>query len=266
MILVLGPNGTLGQAVMERLLLDCVPRIGTSARIHVWSDMKRVISQLPMYSVIINCAGDIHRDPVDEDRMYAANVTGPRVVAHLADLYGHYVIHVSTDCVFHGQFSEIHDVGDYLTPSDFYGWSKAVGEPSGGRIVNVRTSFIAPTQGIWADALGNKPLVGWSGVMWSGGTVTTVARALVSLAVHIHDLNGEDVDGPEDIAGVENVDGKRIVHLATEIPVSKFDVLKLLAPHKPIVNEPFPCYSRALVPTITLPPLVEQIASEATGG
>ena len=263
MILILGPRGTLGSAVGAQLEALGEDYQTTYLRTHVWQDMKRVLSQLPRRSVIINCAGDIHRDPIDEDRMFASNVVGPLVVSSLAELYGLFVLHVSTDCVFHGGFGEIHKVDSPTSPADFYGYTKTLGESHASDIVNVRTSFIAPNQGIWADVREGKPLVGWSGVYWSGGTVGFVAREIAMLALRMHVIEGDSVDV---IDGVVNVDGNRIVHLATDIPISKYDVLRTLAPHKPIRNEPFPCYSRALEPTITMPPLLEQFASEGISG
>ena len=261
MILVLGPYGTLGQAVVNELVAVNAEYLVCSARTHIWGDMKRNLSQLPGGTVIINCAGDIHRDPVDEDRMYASNVIGPRIVAELAELYGHIVIHVSTDCVFHGRALKIHKVRDRTNPVDFYGYTKALGEVVSRNVINVRTSFIAPNQGLWAYALSDAPLTGWA-VQWSGGTVNQVAEGLVDLA-----QCAENEQRPEDIASVRKTKlRKLVVHMATPYPVEKGDLLRVLAPHKPIRMEPFPNYSRALKPTYVLLPLTAELLQEASGG
>jgi len=261
MILVLGPNGTLGQSVVNELEAVNAEYLVCSARTHIWGDMKRNLSQLPGGTVIINCAGDIRRDPVDEDRMYASNVIGPRIVAELAELYGHIVIHVSTDCVFHGRSMKIHKVRDRTNPVDFYGYTKALGEVVSRNVINVRTSFIAPNQGLWAYALSDAPLTGWA-VQWSGGTVNQVAEGLVDIATE-----AENEQRPEDIAFVRQTKSRKlVVHMATPYPVDKGDLLRVLAPHKPIRMEPFPNYSRALKPTYVLAPLTAELLQEASGG
>lgn len=261
MILVLGPNGTLGSAVVNELEAQNFEYLVCSARTHIWGDMKRVLSQFPGGTVIINCAGDIQRDPVDEDRMYASNVIGPLTVANLAEIYGHIVVHVSTDCVFHGRSLKVHKIGDRLNPVDFYGYTKALGEVASRNVVNVRTSFIAPNQGLWAYALSDEPLTGWA-VGWSGGTVIQVAEGLVDIA-----KCAEKAADPRDIPYVRQTKGKKlVVHMATPYPVDKGDLLRVLAPHKPIRMEPFPNFSRALKPTYVLAPLTAELLQESLGG
>lgn len=261
MILVLGPNGTLGQAVVNELVAVNAEYLVCSARTHIWGDMKRNLSQIPGGTVIINCAGDIQRDPVDEDRMYASNVIGPITVAKLAEMYGHIVVHVSTDCVFHGRSLKVHKIDDRLNPVDFYGYTKALGEITSRNVINVRTSFIAPNQGLWAYALSDAPLTGWL-VQWSGGTVKQVAEGLVIVA-----LGAQAVNDPKDNLFVRQTKGRKlVVHMATPYPVDKGDLLRVLAPHKPIRMEPFPNYSRALMPTYVMEPLTAELLREASGG
>ena len=131
-----------------------------------------------------------------------------------------------------------------------------LGEVPAHNVINVRTSFIAPDQGLWAYALSGEPLVGWSGVHWSGSTVGEVADGIVELAVDAHGCPFSLATVP----GVVEVEGKLIVHLATEGPISKYDALAALVSYKPVRNEPFPVYSRALAPTRTIRSLIDALA------
>lgn len=165
--------------------------------------------------VVVNAAGAIplRNRPITD--VVRANALGPHVLALVCEAHGALLIHVSTDCVFSGALrqDQAYAAGvDTPDPHDAYGLSKALGEPSGQRVLTVRTSFAGAEHGLWAWLRGQPPgstVEGWRNALWSGTTVDAVARSLVALA-----------EAPPLVAGT--------FHLATEFPVRKSYVVDTL--------------------------------------
>lgn len=204
--------------------------------------------------VVINCAG-VHdtfgRSSPTPERMINSNAIGPLVLAEECGARGIALIHVSTDCVFSGKLGTGLRHGNYQTPDpiDMYGRSKLLGEPEGDHVTVVRTSFIGLDHGLMAWFLSHAQSVearpevpGWMDASWSGSTVDEVARRLVAM-----------VDEPPG----------GIVHLATEKPISKDEVLRHIRAQWPetekvrIVQAHIPHVNRALTPSVEPLPHIE---------
>jgi dTDP-4-dehydrorhamnose 3,5-epimerase len=124
--IVLGGNGQLGRAlaaalpaaeVVDRDRLDLTDT--AALRAWPWAD----------YATIINAAAWTAVDAAEDERQaaWAANATGPGVLARIARDHGITLVHYSTDYVFDGT-RERHREDEPVAPLGVYGQSKAAGE------------------------------------------------------------------------------------------------------------------------------------------
>jgi dTDP-4-dehydrorhamnose reductase len=259
--MVMGSRGMLGREVVtwasepraEHARVWSGNSLGGLSQNADISDREWVAKALDAFKpgVVINCAGAHgsfgHPMPTPE-RMISSNAIGPLVLAEECGKRGINLIHVSTDCVFSGHLALglRHNTFQTPDPMDLYGRSKLLGEPEGDHVTVVRTSFIGVDHGLMAWFL--QPLHegafadGWANSMWSGSTVDEVARRLVAM-----------VDDPPG----------GLVHLATEKPISKWEVLVYLKQLWPgadriTVNRvDSPRINRALIPNVEPLPHIE---------
>ena len=132
--LVTGCNGQLGRAVRalaeERGILDTFDFCDIDTfdlsdpdaySRYDWS----------LYGTVINCGAwtAVDRAETPEGRLsaWAANATGPALLARTCAEHGITLVHVSSDYVFDGT-REVHDEGEPLSPLSVYGQSKAAGD------------------------------------------------------------------------------------------------------------------------------------------
>ena len=84
-----------------------------------------------LYGTVINCGAytAVDRAETDEGRAacWAANATGPALLARTCAEHGITLVHVSSDYVFDGS-REVHDEGEAFSPLGVYGQSKAAGD------------------------------------------------------------------------------------------------------------------------------------------
>lgn len=251
-LMVMGSRGMLGREVItwasepraEHTRVWSGNSLGGMTQDADISDRSWVVKALDAFKpqVVINCAGAHgafgHPTPTPE-RMISSNAIGPLVLAEECGRRGIALIHVSTDCVFSGNLAMglRHNTLQTPDPIDLYGKSKALGEPEGDHVTVVRTSFIGVDHGLMAWFLSHTgdQVDGWANSMWSGSTVDEVARRLVAM-----------VDDPPG----------GLVHLATEKPISKWEVLVHLKQLWPgadriTVNRvDAPRINRALIPNV----------------
>jgi dTDP-4-dehydrorhamnose reductase len=165
--------------------------------------------------VVINCVGLIRKlsDVSDPLQAIPINSLLPHRLAHLCELSGARLIHISTDCVFNG------DKGGYTESDSFdaknlYGISKYLGEVSNPHTITLRTSIIGH------ELQGAHSLVDWflSQETKCNGYTRAIFSGLptVVLAQLIRDviIPGEMLSG--------------VYHVAAK-PISKYDLLKLIA-------------------------------------
>jgi dTDP-4-dehydrorhamnose reductase/dTDP-4-dehydrorhamnose 3,5-epimerase len=132
--LVTGCDGQLGRAVRalaeERGILDTFDFCDINAfdlsdpdaySRYDWS----------LYGTVINCGAwtAVDRAETPEGRLsaWAANATGPALLARTCAEHGITLVHVSSDYVFDGT-REVHDEGEPFSPLSVYGQSKAAGD------------------------------------------------------------------------------------------------------------------------------------------
>lgn len=84
-----------------------------------------------LYGTVVNCgaytAVDRAETPEGRRACWAANATGPALLARTCAEHGMTLVHVSSDYVFDGT-REVHDEGEPLSPLSAYGQSKAAGD------------------------------------------------------------------------------------------------------------------------------------------
>lgn len=255
-IAITGAAGALGEAVaiaaFEAGHTVFTYRHG-EADIAYMAEVSRHVSR-DKPQVLINCAGAIPERTRYTHAMVRVNSVGPHVLADLCGRAGIPLVHASTDCVFRGDRPM--EASEFDGPSgpypagaqpdaaygDVYGASKALGEVAAPHVTNVRTSFLTPRHGLvrWlrSEARHHRAVEGWMGVWWSGSSVWHVGHALV---------------------GIAEAPPGGVVHLATERPVRKHDVLHEIAAAYGLDVEIRPSWdvtlNRALLPTHILAPL-----------
>ena len=137
----------------------------------------------------------------------------PHLIVSLSKRFNTRIIHISTDCVFSGEFfkspyTEI-DIGD---GKSIYSRTKFLGEVTVSPHLTIRTSVIGPeidpkgTQlfSWFISNKNNKSITGFSEKIWSGVTSLELARA-VSFFISSNDTG--------------------IFHLTNNKPVSKYEIL-----------------------------------------
>ncbi|WP_091294099.1 dTDP-4-dehydrorhamnose reductase [Amycolatopsis xylanica] len=98
--------------------------------------------------VVINAGAytAVDKAETEEERAFAVNADGPRVLAAACSARRVPLVHVSTDYVFPGDASRPYEVTDPIGPRSAYGRTKAAGEDavlgSGARAWIVRTGWV----------------------------------------------------------------------------------------------------------------------------
>ena len=154
-VLVLGPDGMLGQAWLALL-----QREGLTHDVRSYPDFdltqREHVQALPRegFDVVVNCTGYTNVDGAEEheDDATALNGHGVGWLAEHCRAMDATLVHYSTDYVFEGDATAPYAVDHTRAPLNAYGRSKAVGEElieqSGARFLLLRTSWLyAP----WAN-------------------------------------------------------------------------------------------------------------------
>ena len=132
--LVTGCNGQLGRAV--RALAEERGSVGAFDFCDIDTfDMSDPAAygklDWSLYGTVINCgaytAVDRAETPEGRAIAWAANATGPALLARTCAEHGITLVHISSDYVFDGT-RELHDEGEAMSPLSVYGQSKAAGD------------------------------------------------------------------------------------------------------------------------------------------
>lgn len=141
-LIVTGARGLLGREIL-RLAPDAAGYGRAELDI---TDRAAVDAVITPGAVLINCAAYTAVDDAESDRdaAFAANATGPAVLAAACAAAGARLIHVSTDYVFPGTADAPYEPGDPTGPATVYGQSKLAGEQAvlelGAQVV--RTAWV----------------------------------------------------------------------------------------------------------------------------
>lgn len=156
-VLVPGGTGQLGRALVARAGEGVLVRAPGHAEldltqagavIEAVSSLADEAAERGLAPVVINAAAYTAVDAAetDQDRAYAVNADGPRVLAAACSSHGVPLVHVSTDYVFPGTADRPYHVDDAVGPKSVYGFTKLAGEDavlgSGARAWVVRTAWV----------------------------------------------------------------------------------------------------------------------------
>lgn len=198
-------------------------------RLPVLSDRRMVVADLDGYDpegikqrisrirpdVIINCVGVIKQ--IDKGHAalpcIALNALLPHVLEELVGLWGGWLLHFSTDCVFKGDRGGYVE-SDFPDATDLYGRTKALGEVSGAHALTLRTSIIG------RELRSHRSLVDWF-LQQQGQTVSGYARAIYS------GITTREIVQIIDLLLREHRGLNGLYHLASS-PISKFDLLGMI--------------------------------------
>jgi dTDP-4-dehydrorhamnose reductase len=101
----------------------------------------------------------------------------------LSRMFGSRLIHISTDCVFDGYEGAPYTENSRVNPTDFYGFTRSLGEPSDYSFV-IRTSTIGPeicdshSLIAWVQAQEGKSIEGFTKQQWNGVTTKQLAKSI----------------------------------------------------------------------------------------
>ena len=165
--------------------------------------------------VVINCVGLVKQLMEVDDPLVAIPINAllPHRIARLCDVAGARLIHVSTDCVFSGSKGDYRE-DDYPDANDLYGRSKYLGEVDYPHAITLRTSIIGhelnSAHGLVNWFLGQQEQIkGYTNAIFSGLPTIELARVIRDLIIPNTGMRG-------------------VYHVSAE-PISKFDLLQLIA-------------------------------------
>lgn len=189
-VMVLGPNGMLGRAVVRFLSTDENITVLPASREYI--DLVDSTLQTLMDSVhainpdfIVNCAGVIkQRQNVPLYQMVQVNTVVPLWLEDISKKLGCKLIHFTTDCVYDGRVGSYNEMSEH-TARDTYGISKSLGEPR--KSITIRSSIIGEESvnkmsllDVVRSHSGNT-MFGYTNHIWNGMTCLEAARLIKSI-------------------------------------------------------------------------------------
>ncbi len=200
-ILILGGTGMLGNMLCSYLskkneLFDVTITARnliektSSTKTILYDAEKQEIFDLNKFDWVINCIGIIKQRNVETTKkFYEINSIFPwKLLNKVNQTNKTKLIHISSDCVFKGDLepNSVYQVTDIPDADDDYGYSKALGEPSG--CIVLRTSIIGPSK---KDSLGlfewfrttDQQVVQGYKHYWSGVTTLELSKLIESILI-----------------------------------------------------------------------------------
>jgi dTDP-4-dehydrorhamnose reductase len=164
---------------------------------------------------VINCVGVVKQLDQAKEPLVAIPINSllPHRLALMGASMGFRLIHLSTDCVFSGARG-MYAEHDYPDASDLYGRSKLLGEVDYPNAVTIRTSILGHELGSARSLVGwflsqEGEVRGFTQAIFSGIPTVELARVIRDFVIPSPALRG--------------------VHHVSSSPISKFDLLKLVA-------------------------------------
>ena len=234
-VLVLGASGMLGNAVIKALSNDRAIDLNGTVRgsagiaalptslhryIHQEVNVEDFGSVVKVFDafmpeIVINCVGIIKQLSGSYDPLVAISINSllPHTLAKLCLSRNVRLIHMSTDCIFsgkHGGYLE----RDFPDANDLYGRSKYLGEVDYPGCVTLRTSIIGHELNSANSLIDwflsqDTSIKGYTKAIFSGLPTNEMANVIHNYVIPNPDLRG--------------------VYHVSEKPISKFDLLKLVA-------------------------------------
>lgn len=186
MILLLGRDGLFGQHFTKKYP-DIIALGRAECDITSAALIFDIIKQYSP-SVIINAAGIVPKSPAIHDplKVLATNSLAVKKMAQICSLYGCRLINLSTNDVFSGSLGHYRET-DFVSPTDLYGMSKALGEITEFPHLTVRSSFVGfpdnKGRGLLAWVHSNTRVIGYDRFMWNGLTAVELATILMEKIV-----------------------------------------------------------------------------------
>jgi len=130
-VLITGSNGGLG-TVLKQSLSDKYDIISTCSSTMDVSDFEivnRIMKDIKP-NIVIHCAAIVNADQAESNkaRTYNVNVKGTENIAKACNRYGAILIFFSSDYVFNGECEQEYDETSIVTPINYYGVTKIIGE------------------------------------------------------------------------------------------------------------------------------------------
>jgi dTDP-4-dehydrorhamnose reductase len=157
-VIVLGPNGMLGQMVCSYFSNLGYEVIKFEDRFDEQNHYF-FIQKLNTYpdSIIFNCIGRIKQKSDNSKELFFCNSILPLELSNSLKS-GHFLIQPSTDCVFSGSKGSFYSLIDDKDAFDNYGWSKSLGEAA---VINRNNSLVIRVSIIGIDQHSDKGLLSW---------------------------------------------------------------------------------------------------------
>lgn len=154
---------------------------------HIGPRMAELIDVVGEVDVIVNCASIVKPHLLE-------NVAETLFInAGLPHLFSRHfknkLIHLSTDCVFDGLTGAPYEEDSPVSPTDLYGFSRSIGEPSKHSIV-IRTSTIGPeihgssSLITWVRKQEGQTIKGFTRYLWNGITSKQFAICIDQIVNH----------------------------------------------------------------------------------
>jgi dTDP-4-dehydrorhamnose reductase len=194
-----------------RLASGIIPKIDAG-------EFETVVGQLNKLKpdVVINCIGITKKIINENDPLSAIEINSvfPHRLAQACRLSGARVIQLATDCVFNGSKGNYTE-SDPSDATDLYGRTKYLGEVYYPHCLTIRTSFVGPELGTRHHGLlewflsQRRQTKGYTKAIYSGVPTVEIARILYKYILPNKKLRG--------------------LYQISSVPISKFDLLKLIA-------------------------------------
>ena len=209
-IVVLGKNGMLGHMVLsyldnalgieavgtDRVDLDASGFVSNCIAGRLGGKNQSALPVIKGADYVINCIGTIKPCIKEEDSDSVANAMMvnsmfPRFMADYCEKHDTRMIHITTDCVYIGESTNLLYERTPHNAQDVYGKSKSLGEPE--NCMNIRTSIIGPEkqnhrsflEWVLSNEAGSD-VYGFTNHLWNGVTTLELSRCL-------YDIIGSDI-------------------------------------------------------------------------
>ena len=216
-LIILGPNGMMGSmlfylAKKRNLNVDAIDRSQFDVIKDSISKLDSIIMMNKEKVTIVNCIGCIPQKKYTSSEYKQINQEFPHSLSKYCELKGFYFIHLSTNCVYSGKRGDVSET-DIPDADDMYGLTKYLGEPSYGLVI--RSSIIGPernsSSGLFSWYTQNKQerVNGFLHQYWNGVTTLELSYFILEQTS-------------------ESSLFSRVVHVHSEVTVSKYELLSLI--------------------------------------